>query len=208
MDDLMSGVKVPVVSRKKLENNTILWVDEDGAEHYRLHDTDVVVINEGRVILNSGGWRTVTTKDRMNKYLPPGWSVYSDKGVWYLYHGDDKIPYEDGMVINLMNGVVVGCGSEMTVKKELAWRKQVTKFVKKLDKVPMPRAGDCFYCQCQNPNEDCIRSHVKEGYLHGSLVYNAVKWSGYNEQYLMELPIDSVRRSLKRFILANTGSQA
>lgn len=63
----------------------------------RLHETDVLTwhapqgsgraltgADAGTVTLDSGGWRTVTTKARMNDYLPPGWRLWSERGTWWL----------------------------------------------------------------------------------------------------------------------------
>lgn len=58
-----------------LANNTVLREvpGDDGETHYavRLHDTNIVTYTEdGRIILNSGGFYSKTTADRMNKFTP------------------------------------------------------------------------------------------------------------------------------------------
>ena len=64
----------------------------------RLHLTDIIeTLPDGRVRLNSGGWKTVTTKDRFNKYTP--YRVWSDKGTWYVHHEGAKAPFFDGMLL-------------------------------------------------------------------------------------------------------------
>jgi hypothetical protein len=45
--------------------------------------------------LNSGGWRTSTTKDRINKYSPV--KVYQRKYEWYLQDGTE---FEDNILVN------------------------------------------------------------------------------------------------------------
>jgi hypothetical protein len=87
-----------VMDSRKLENNTYLirqnvhWADKDG-EHQtergpiavRLHTTDVVTFHrDGIIELDTGGWYTVTTKDRMNKYLPPPFKIFSERGTWHV----------------------------------------------------------------------------------------------------------------------------
>ena len=88
----------------RLANNTYLsWQDEikpmtsNGLTPspswfgVRLHKTNVVTFHsDGSIVLDSGGWKTVTTKDRINCALPPGWSVYSTRGVWYLSQSGAK----------------------------------------------------------------------------------------------------------------------
>lgn len=82
---------------KKLANNTYLVRVNDDTLAVRLHDTNVVTVyRDGTFMLDSGGWRTVTTKDRINGYSPA--SVGSRSGVWYvggvLYHDGIKISAE------------------------------------------------------------------------------------------------------------------
>src|SRR5262249_27597834 len=61
-----------------LENNTrLIRCGDDYA--VVLHSTAVVTIHQdGTYTLRTGGWRTVTTKDRINKYSPA--RVYSTNG--------------------------------------------------------------------------------------------------------------------------------
>jgi hypothetical protein len=61
-----------------------------------LHQTYVVTYHrDGRIILNSGGWRTVTTKARINEFSPA--SVHQKDFAWYL-NGED---FEDGVNVGL-----------------------------------------------------------------------------------------------------------
>ena len=68
------------------------------------HSTPVVkVINDRYVVLNSGGYRTNTTKRRMNQaslqYLL-GFEVYQVNFQWYVSLGEEIAPYYDGIVID------------------------------------------------------------------------------------------------------------
>jgi hypothetical protein len=77
----------------------------------KLHATDVITWTpDGKIILNSGGYRTHTTKDRMNGFLPAGIRVYQKNFNWYinytgkLYNGEksidvvnEKIDFKDGI---------------------------------------------------------------------------------------------------------------
>jgi hypothetical protein len=66
-------------------NNT--WIERRGEDiAVRLHETDVVLYKkDGGFVLDTGGWHTVTTKDRINGYAPHGVKVYSDRGIWMVY---------------------------------------------------------------------------------------------------------------------------
>ena len=57
----------------------------------RYHETDVVVTSPEKIILNTGGWFTATTKKRMNQASQQwglGFSVYQVASKWYVsYEG-------------------------------------------------------------------------------------------------------------------------
>lgn len=68
---------------KPVDNNT--RVEKRDADTYalRLHATDIATFHrDGRVTLNSGGWRTVTTTARLREYVT--WRLRSERGVWYV----------------------------------------------------------------------------------------------------------------------------
>jgi hypothetical protein len=88
---------------KKISNNTYaVRGHEEGDYAVKLHQTHVVTAHpNGDYTLHSGGWKTPTTKDRMNSHLPDGTGVYSHKGEWHVHdaHGE-KHPFKDGMRVN------------------------------------------------------------------------------------------------------------
>lgn len=66
------------------------------------HQTDVVKFNDEEIILNSGGWRTNTTKLRMNQtsnQFDLGYNVFQKDFGWYVSFKDQIIEFADGMVI-------------------------------------------------------------------------------------------------------------
>ena len=70
--------------------------------------TEVVrVMPGGTVILNSGGWHTMTTKGRLNRFQGLG-AVYSRRGQWKVATSrePDGVPFVDGMRIR-PDGVVI-----------------------------------------------------------------------------------------------------
>lgn len=74
---------------KPLANNTRLHEQSSGNGRgpdyaVQLHGTDVVTLRaDGTYELNTGGWYTVTTKDRINGYSPA--RVSSERGTWFVY---------------------------------------------------------------------------------------------------------------------------
>ena len=199
---------------------------ENGETIIRLHGTDIVRKHaNGSVTLNSAGWKTVTTKDRMNDHMPAGFQLYSDKGQWFVRkgHWGDKVaptaPYFDGM--NVPRDVLApkAKGAKLATKED-ALRKQIRKFVCDVPfkgPFPAPDNGDCWYCLMKTQDGKSlgdatgdnghILEHIKERYLHGSLIVNALTWAGYRSPqriYRMGLG-DNVRRALKRYLYRQCG---
>jgi hypothetical protein len=84
---------------KMVRGKTNKEILPDGSVGIMLHSTYVVKIHpDNSATLNTGGWYTSTTKDRINMYSPV--RVYQRKGEWYL---DDGTPYTDGVTVADMN---------------------------------------------------------------------------------------------------------
>jgi hypothetical protein len=85
---------------KPLENNTRLELLENGDYGVRLHDTIVVTIHADETYtLNSGGWRTRSTKDRINVYSPA--QLFQEKRQWFLTVAElSKTPFADGIRVD------------------------------------------------------------------------------------------------------------
>jgi hypothetical protein len=67
---------------KPYANNTRIERRDEDTYALRLHATDIATFHrDGRVTLNSGGWRTVTTKDRLSAVTP---HIVSERGDWYV----------------------------------------------------------------------------------------------------------------------------
>lgn len=191
---------------KKVANNTYL-IPVEGGIAVKLHQTNVVTfLQEGTVILNSGGWRTVTTKDRINNFSPA--RVYSDKGVWFVYYKDDygsktyqpddctdhRATFFDGMAVDA-NGIplVKDTGEEVMAAKRRLDR-MITRYINgyashvlERGNLEAPGLGDCLMCRAAQPeNEnplglDHLLSHIEEGYYVPSLLWSAIRSRGYRQ---------------------------
>lgn len=87
-------------------NNTAILRETDGTVKVILHRTAIVTITpDGRIILNSGGYQTATTRTRMNQVANEwklGFQVFQHRGDWFVAIGrdsDQDQPFEDGMVL-------------------------------------------------------------------------------------------------------------
>jgi len=82
---------------RKLTNNT--YLERDGKDIcVRLHRTNILRFKpDGRIIVVTGGWETVTTKDRINRYLPGNYRISQHSHVWYWHEGWKRgFPFKDG----------------------------------------------------------------------------------------------------------------
>jgi hypothetical protein len=87
----------------KLGNNTLLekrgYVQNDSVHiAVRLHSTDIVCFfPDGRVTLHSGGYRTMTTKERLNQFIVS--TVYQKNYNWFVYRASDgsTVEFTEGM---------------------------------------------------------------------------------------------------------------
>lgn len=180
----------------KLANNTYLTYPEPavgGPDWFgvKLHATEVVKFyRNGDIVLDSGGWLTFTTKERMNRavssyYNDASWRVWSDRGVWYVGTGNysagthKHFAYADGMTLH-PDGTVTGEGEDPNKQRKL--RKRVKEYAKAYTEalyageIESPGLGDCVMCLLVKDGKpamggpDHILSHIEESYFVPSLL--------------------------------------
>jgi len=198
---IMQGIEA--VSSKIVGNNTIEYCRANGDRVIRLHHTDIVELKaNGDVLLSTGGWKTVTTKSRINEYVNQyarysvnRWYLSSERGQWFLsqYTGTgenkpDKYLFQDGITIKT-NDTIEGAGEYIDVKAITSRiKKYVNGYMIALENgdVKAPGAGDCFCCQLSEAgtgamagqaihDTDHLTSHFNEAYYVPSLLAQAIK---------------------------------
>jgi hypothetical protein len=234
---IMQGVET--VTSKVIDSNTVEYTRANGDRVIRLHHTDIVTVKaNGDIVLNSGGWQTVTTKDRMNCKAIYPWRIYQMNKIWYVHTGDNKHVFADGITLHA-DGTVTGAGPDPKTldildKKILAY---VKGYMAALDssKVPAPSNGDCWYCLMRTVpgNEplgeatksvDHIESHFAEKYYVPSLVTRAIevfpvsqaaKWylgalwnGGQDSAWGKDIAARQIRTSLRRYLRRQFGLAA
>lgn len=94
--------------RVKIANNTYLSMDGNNCV-ITLHATPIVtILPDNSYVLNSGGWRTATTKNRINHCLYREVEIYQKDFVWWVESKEypEVRPFRDGMIIQ--KGEVIG----------------------------------------------------------------------------------------------------
>jgi hypothetical protein len=219
---IMEGVEA--TESKIVGNNTVEYIRPDGTKVIRFHRTDIIEFpKRGGVVFNSGGWKTITTKERMNTYQNVA-TIVQSKGMWWLSLGsnswneDSRIPYFDGMKVK--GGKVIR-PRKSAHQKDQFWIKKINEYcqkVKKMKALPWPEGGDCWYCSMQTndgetlgeffKDEQHLKSHLKEKYIHGSLIWNALKHAGYRDPgFILQYGsrMDLIVRAIRKYFKSNLG---
>lgn len=179
---------------------------EDGSIIRQLYDTPIVVEKDGVLTLNTGGFHTQTIARYIEDYpnFPNGRRILSRNHT--LYYSDKYNRYMiDGIKILSSTGeLVLAIGD----KNRLKTIEKIKQFVNKLDDMdlPYPSPGDCWYCLMGNPlNHSCLKSHLEEGHLHGSLLVNAMLEAGYQKEGIAIMyhrkNKDAFKRALKKYMI-------
>ena len=221
-------------TRAKVNRNTYLERRGDCIA-LKLHATDIATLYpSGAVTLNSGGWRTATTKERLSLLV----RINQERGQWYVTVGERVYLFRDGMTIGPRGGVtgapLKDSGGDKAAQR---WRMKVRNFADTWTdhllsgKMEAPGAGDCFYCAMRTADGKSLgdatgdRSHlllhVKERYYVPSLVHGIVDrispvargTVGYlfglhpsaPGQWAMDIAREQVKKAMRRYMLKECG---
>jgi len=220
-------------SGKPIANNTRIV---KRGENYaiRLHSTDILTFRpDGSIEYNTGGWKTVTTKERMNRYGPA--PIWSKRGAWYI-SGE---VYSDGCCMK-PDGTLEGTAPPSQIEQEKIQRKQAAKYAKDYTEalyagdIPAPSGGDCWGCLMKGTDgtrplggASHILDHFAESYFVPSLIWAAfdafgasqvMKWEAAGLQNLPGKPDgwkpfegyvrQQIQRTIRRHCLRELGLSA
>ena len=110
---------------KPIGNNTRLYETRDNKYYsVELHGNEIMQVYRDGYVIHSCGWKSVTTKARLNTYLPDEFVVKQHQFYWWVYsnpdYGGDKwenvSEFTDGMFLHL-NGKVYGSRSKWLDEK-------------------------------------------------------------------------------------------
>jgi len=179
---------------RPIANNTRVIRRSPTSIAIKLHDTDVLTFFEDESIqLFTGGWKTVTTKDRINRFLPTGFGyVHSERFVWYFRLGDWKTGknylYQELMTITHDKKIIDDDGksikehSPAKEKKKRNQLKKVDNYIRKYmealqaGKIPAPSSSDCWICQAFNGQP------IADKISKGKLVDGKLELTPYNDK--------------------------
>ncbi|OPZ85416.1 MAG: hypothetical protein BWY74_03921 [Firmicutes bacterium ADurb.Bin419] len=169
---------------KKLRYQT--WAKRDGDIIYIQHfETPILqFFKNGKVIYSTEGWRTKTTKDRLNAYGPL--NIYSNSGLWWVGdYGDPMGVYKDGMIYH--KGKLYNTATKNEINRYNKLKKASLKYTRDFinaalnGELSSDLRGDCFYCQAgifEQGRTSHVISHIKENYFVPSMLYHGLNIAG------------------------------
>lgn len=83
---------------KVSKNNTKIYPLLNGGFEVRLHSTCIITVDKvaKTITLNTGGWNTATTRNRLNQVSNEynlGYKVYQKIGILWVYYKEHRIPF-------------------------------------------------------------------------------------------------------------------
>jgi hypothetical protein len=209
---------------------------DDHTVGVRLHETLVATVTEGgKLTVDTGGWRTVTTKERINEILHRvGLGVYARKGEWFWndFRGTGEVEvgaaFTEGDYVDA-RGRLHTQAKPKDLKAHATLRKRILAYAKlAAAALPLkpPGNGDCWDCHLQTQEgkslgdatkSDHLKLHLDEGYIVPSLVFRALREAGNGDLILaaafgqenaagfLPLARERVRRSVARYMYRRFG---
>lgn len=86
----------------KLSNYKTTVAHDGNHQVVTYHSTQILKWNEEEILLNSGGWKTVTTARKLRQAATQfnlGYRLYIKAGVWTVEYNGHTYPFVDGMKI-------------------------------------------------------------------------------------------------------------
>lgn len=140
------------------------------------------------VTIDSGGWNTLTTRERLNRFLPSGWHVFTDKGFLFVRTPSGMFPNCDGAAYD-------GRGLPLKPELHIDERARAVMLKRKIDgfchalepnPFPAPCNGDpiVFDWNPRTIGEYVLLDWLDSKYINGSFVAACLKRKGWTDTAL------------------------
>lgn len=192
---------IRVKDARMVKRNTLSYITDMGECRLRLHGTDVAIKYPNDTIeIDTGGYNTKTTRDRLNDALDgTGLTVYTRAGSIHVGGRGQDCEFVRWARIESTGNVVTDLERGDSIPYDDV-RAYVERYVDKLKRygVPLDMAGDPWIpvgsdglyraehvrfwigepSAVRAHGEDPTQEGAQEPYVFGTLVYNALRWSG------------------------------
>ena len=188
---------------KLLADNTRL-VARAGYFAIVYHKTEIVKIYPNDTYeLNSGGWHTYSTKERLNAFSPV--NLWANKGLWYFNNN----VFQDGVKVDSKGKPIDKVESVESIEgKKNALDKAVSSYIKRFCEhlkkhgLKDPDAGDCWLCGLLNKAGDYTNvghliSHMEEDYFVSRLLFEAVSEHVRGRSWQSALPDNEAKEVIR-----------
>lgn len=172
-----------IIDARKVANNTLQYTVENpggkrsGYTYISLHDTDIISVHkDGDITIDTGGFNTPTTRDRINQFgRPLGVRVHTAKGVLHV----------NGVPCHRRAWVYPGgkVKSDMGERNLDRLRSELDSFMAewKAEGLPADSVGDPWILSA-SIGEDTMRDWVRTRYVFRNFAFMAFVFSGLTEQ--------------------------
>lgn len=86
----------------KLSNYATTISTHEGKTRVVYHNTTIVSFDNHTITLDTSGWKTVTTKRKMNQASEQfglNYHVFQIESDWFIRWENKTLPFEDGMIL-------------------------------------------------------------------------------------------------------------
>jgi hypothetical protein len=85
-----------IISSKLISKSCRVINYINGNKTIKLYATDILQFKGNKIILNSGGYKTTTTKARINQFLPENIRIYQKNYKWFIDNNGKILDFIDG----------------------------------------------------------------------------------------------------------------
>lgn len=137
------------------------------------------------VTIDSGGWNTLTTRDRLNRFLPHGWHVYTDSGILFVTTPAGTFQNVDGATYDGSGKPLAPELHKDSRAAAILLKRKIDKFCRAIDSegFPAPDAGDPWVTDWnpRNMGQDVLTEWLDSCYVNGSFIAAALARKGVTD---------------------------
>lgn len=178
---MLASLHETPVQARLAARNTLDYTLSDGTRKIMLHHTNILTFHpQGGFTIDTGGWGTVTTRARLNEFLPGHWRVSTQKGVMCLNDTPFRqtVTYTGATHETVVSDIAPNDGVMIT--------KQIDAYMKEWRKRGLPTVeesgGDPWVFGSLKVSENVMIDWVQSKYVHRLLYGLALKYAGVQDQ--------------------------
>lgn len=164
---------------KLAARNTLDYTLRDGNRKIRLHDTDILTIYpSGDFVVFTGGWNTVTTRARLNDFLPSGYRVSQSHGIAHL----NGVPFRNAVSVSASISPAE-IHSDVSDSENAALTRKIDSYMRAWRKHGLPpeseSSGDPWiFTTQQKVSFEIMLDWIESQYVFRLMYFLALKYAG------------------------------